>query len=105
MGANECVSIDPLVVIEKALQSPKVYAYLAAQFSVLRTQSGFDPTEVKAAFLAQVSKENIELEGGLVLSRIGNILAMLAPYSVLPGIIENEDVVSLEASRPAAVIE
>ena len=102
---KEEVSIDPLAAIEEALASPKVDPFMAHQFALLRDRPDFNAEEFKTAFLARVRKTDIEFEGRFVLSAIGNILAMQAPYSAMPGIVENKDVLSIEASRPAGPME
>ncbi len=96
---------DQLAAIESALASSKVDSHMSAQFAQLRAQPDFDPDKFNAAFLAKVKSADIQFDGPYVLSAIGTILAMLAPYSALPKIVANPDVINLEASRPAGLQE
>jgi hypothetical protein len=89
--------VDILGNIEKALNSPKVDARMLHQFLFIRDRmTNFDPEKVKVPFLARVKGDETDLKW--VMSRIGPIFAMLPPYSEIPGIVENPDVISLEAS-------
>jgi len=95
---KEKVPVDPLVAIEEALASAKVDPFMAHHFSFLRNEiPDLNPDEYTVPFLALVKSPDLELDG--VLSRIGDVFAMLTPYSSIPSIIENSEVISLEASR------
>jgi len=97
---NEKNLADQLAVIEEALVSPKVDPYMVSEFRMLKTQLGFN-VESEVAFLAKVRTTNIEFEGPYIFCGIGDILAIRAPYSALPSIVENEDVISLQATKTA----
>lgn len=90
--------VDILAKIEETLKSPKVDAYILHQFYYLRQENkDFNPEKSKVPFLARVANEEVRLDH--VLSRIGVIYGMLAPFSAMPEIVENPDIIYIEASR------
>jgi len=94
---------NPLDRIEEALASQKVDPAMKHDFSSLRTQTpDLDPDETQVAFTAAVISSNVVLEGALG-PGIGNILAMQMPYSAIPGLVENPEVINLQASREKAL--
>ena len=102
---QEGLSADPLAVIESALASSKVDHDIARDFARYRQSPDFNADRWVASVLAKVSNPNFELDGTIILSRIENILGMLAPYSTFPDLVASDEVIYIEASRPAGPME
>ena len=84
-----------------ALRSPKVDAYMLGQYhALLAEHPDVDLTKTTVYFLARMTGERVDVPG--VMGRTGNIYSMGVSYSSIPELIGNKDVISLEASRPAA---
>ncbi len=96
---------DQLAAIESALASSKVDPYIAHEFAQRKDDPDFNAGEFLVAMLARVSDPTFRIEGVRILSGIGNILAMQAPFTSFPDLVAEKKVIYLEASRPAGLAE
>lgn len=96
---------DLLAEIESALASSKVDPLIRHEFLQRKDDLDFNAGEFLVAMLARVSDPKIRIEGVRILSGIGNILAMQAPFTAFPELVADKRVLSLEASRPAGPME
>lgn len=83
--------------IELALESKKVDSRLRHEYSRAKRAVGFDPTTETASFLSLVKNESVKIKNMLV--RIGNVVDVLTPWSEVPKVVEDDDVIYLQASR------
>lgn len=96
---------DLLAEIESALASSKVDPHIAHEFAQRKDQPDFNAGEFLVAMLARVSDSRFHIEGVRILSGIGNILAIQAPFTSFPDLVAEKKVIYLEASRPAGPME
>lgn len=95
--ANKEIPQDLLKQISTALESEKVDPYMRHQFSSLKDREDFNPTVHRVGFLARVSSENTKVN--YVLSKIGTVFGIYAPWVSMPDFVNNSEVISMEASR------
>lgn len=95
MDNNEVLS-----TIQAALKSDKVDSYIRHQFYRAQKEASFDPETSLVAFLSQVkSLDRLDTIKPYILGVIGNIIGVQAPWIVVPGIVADENIMNLEASR------
>lgn len=95
---------DILKKIRRALSSSKVDAYMLLEFEGLYdSMPENDLINMQVAFLAQVRQGVPMLKGEL--TRIGNIVAITTPYFEIPDLVNNPNVINLEASRSSFLYE
>ena len=95
--ANKEIPQDLFEQISTALESQKVDPYMRHQFEILKDKHNFNPTVHKVGFLARVSSEDVKVN--YVLSKIGSVFGIYAPWASIPDFVNNPDVISMEASR------
>jgi len=84
--------------IDAVIHSSKVDPHIWFQYEHLLEENPLvDLSQAKFPVIAKMTGGNVQVDG--VVTRIGNIYAMRVPYSSLPELVKNNDVLYLEASR------